>query len=412
MSDWNMFLKTFFVGFIFICLVACGNGSSLEKTIEVPVQTYEYGIAVDSFSVVKGQVEAGQTLGAILYLHHIDHPKIDKIVRASKDIFDFRTARAGKNYTVLCSNDSAEIAKCFIYEESSTDYVVFDFRDSIYVYRGQKEIDVRIREASGHIESSLWNALMASNMSPALVMELSSIYAWTIDFFRIQKGDHFRVVYEEKYVEDEFIGIGRIWASEFNHSNEDFYAFYFQEDENFGDYFDENGGTLRKAFLRAPLNYSRISSRYSKRRRHPVTGRVKPHLGTDYAAPKGTPILSTANGTVTEARYKRNNGNYVKVRHNSTYTTQYLHMSKIKSGIKPGVFVKQGEVIGYVGSTGLATGPHVCYRFWKNGVQVDPYKQKLPPSDPVKEENRAAYEVVKDSMMLVLQEIPLEITTK
>ena len=412
MSDWKKILMAFFICLVFFFSVICGGGSIIDETTVMPAQTYEYGLVVDSFSVVKGQVEPGQTLGAILYLHHIDHPKIDKIVRASKNVFDFRTARAGKNYTVLCSNDSDKVAQCFIYEESSTDYVVFDFRDSIHVYRGQKEIEVRIREASGHIESSLWNALMASNMSPALVMELSSIYAWTIDFFRIQKGDHFRVVYEEKYVEDEFIGIGRIWASEFNHSNEDFYAFYFQEDENFGDYFDENGGTLRKAFLRAPLNYSRISSRYSKRRKHPVTGRVKPHLGTDYAAPKGTPILSTANGTVTEARYKRNNGNYVKVRHNSTYTTQYLHMSKIKSGIKPGVFVKQGDVIGYVGSTGLATGPHVCYRFWKNGVQVDPYKQKLPPSDPVKEENRAAYENVKDSMMLVLQEIPLEITTE
>ena len=410
MREWNKFLKLLFASFIF--LVACGGGNSSKEATVLHEQTYEYGIAVDSFLVVKGHVESRQTLGAILYLHHIDHPKIDKIVRASKEVFDFRTVRAGKNYTILCSNDSDKVAQCFIYEESSTDYVVFDLRDSIHVYRGQKKIEVRIRKASGHIESSLWNALMASNMSPALVMELSSIYAWTIDFFRIQKGDHFRVVYEEKYVEDEFIGIGRIWASEFNHSNEDFYAFYFQEDEKFGDYFDENGGTLRKAFLRAPLNYSRISSRYSKRRRHPVTGRVKAHLGTDYAAPKGTPILSTANGTVTEARYKRNNGNYVKVRHNSTYTTQYLHMSKIKSGIKPGVFVKQGEVIGYVGSTGLATGPHVCYRFWKNGVQVDPYKQKLPPSDPVKEENRAAYEVVKDSMMLVLQEIPLEIPSE
>ena len=412
MSDWKKFLLAIFICLVFFLSVICGGGSISDETTVMPVQTYEYGLAVDSFLVVKGQIVPGQTLGAILYLHHIDHPKIDKIVRASKDIFDFRTARAGKNYTVLCSNDSDTVAQCFIYEESSTDSVVFDFRDSINVYRGQKEIEVRIRESSGHIESSLWNALMASNMSPALVMELSSIYAWTIDFFRIQKGDHFRVVYEEKYVEDEFVGIGRIWASEFNHSNEDFYAFYFQEDENFGDYFDENGGTLRKAFLRAPLNYSRISSRYSKRRKHPVTGRVKPHLGTDYAAPKGTPILSTANGTVTEARYKRNNGNYVKVRHNSTYTTQYLHMSKIKSGIKPGVFVKQGDVIGYVGSTGLATGPHVCYRFWKNGVQVDPYKQKLPPSEPVKEENRAAYELVKDSMMLVLKDISLEITNE
>lgn len=412
MNNWKNFLKAFFVIFIFAFLAACSSRNSSEEETLISDPTLEYGIQVDSFSVVKGQVQPGQALGAILYLHHIDHPEIDEIVRASKDVFDFRTARAGKNYTVLCTNDSAEVAQCFIYEESSTNYVVFDLRDSIHVYRGQKEIDVRIREASGHIESSLWNALMASNMSPALVMELSSIYAWTIDFFRIQKGDHFRVVYEEKYVEDEFVGIGRVWAAEFNHSNEDFFAFYFQEDENFGDYFDENGGTLRKAFLRAPLNYSRISSRYSKRRKHPVTGRVKPHLGTDYAAPKGTPILSTANGTVTEARYKRNNGNYVKVRHNSTYTTQYLHMSKIKSGIKPGVFIKQGEVIGYVGSTGLATGPHVCYRFWKNGVQVDPYKQKLPPSDPVKEGNRAAYEVVKDSMMLILQQISLEIPTE
>jgi murein DD-endopeptidase MepM/ murein hydrolase activator NlpD len=386
--------------------MGCGEGKPQEE-VSIPEPTYEYGIPVDSFTVIKGQVESGQTLGAILYLNHIGHAQIDQIVRASKDVFDFRRARAGKNYTVICTPDSAQLAKCFIYEESATDYVVFDLRDSIHVYRGQKEIDVRIREASGQIESSLWNAIMASNMSPALVMELSSIYAWTMDFFRIKKGDHFRVIYEEKYVEDEFVGIGRVWAAEFNHQGEDFYAFYFKEDENFGDYFDEKGGTLRKAFLRAPLNFSRISSRYSKRRKHPVTGRVKAHLGTDYAAPKGTPILSTANGTVTEARYKRNNGNYVKIRHNSTYSTQYLHMSKIKSGIRPGVHVKQGDVIGYVGSTGLATGPHVCYRFWKNGVQVDPYKQKLPPSDPVKEENREAYAAVKDSLMNILTAIPL-----
>lgn len=368
----------------------------------------EYGICTDSLSVHKGQLENGQTLGAVLYLNHIDHGRIDQIVRASKGIFDFRKAKAGKNYTVLCSNDSLEIAQYFIYEISSIDYVVFDIRDSINVFLGQKEIEVKLRKASGEIESSLWNALISNKMSPALVMELSSIYAWTIDFFRIQKGDSFKIVYEERFVEEEFIGIGRVYAALFNHNKENFYAFYFEEDENFGDYFDDKGGALRKAFLRAPLNYSRISSSYSKRRKHPVTGRVKAHLGTDYAAPKGTPILSTANGTVTHARYKRNNGNYVKIRHNSTYTTQYLHMSKIKSGIRPGVFVKQGDVIGYVGSTGLATGPHVCYRFWKNGVQVDPYKQKLPPSKPVKEENRQEYTILKDSMMTILQSIPSE----
>ena len=365
-----------------------------------------YDICSENYKVHRGELESGQTLGAVLYLNHIDHGRIDQIVRASKGIFDFRKAKAGKKFTVLCSNDSIEKAQYFIYEMSNIDYVVFDIRDTIEVFLGQKEVEVKNREASGKIESSLWNSLIDNKMSPALVMELSSIYAWTIDFFRIQKGDYFKVVYEEKYVEGEFIGIGRVYAALFNHANENFYAFYFEEEENYGDYFDEEGAALRKAFLRAPLNYSRISSSFSKRRKHPVTGRIKAHLGTDYAAPTGTPILSTANGTVTEARYKRNNGNYVKVRHNSTYSTQYLHMSKIKSGIRPGVYVKQGEVIGYVGSTGLATGPHVCYRFWKNGRQVDPYKQKLPPSKPVKKENLEAYTMLKDSMMNIIQSIP------
>lgn len=370
--------------------------------------TVLYDICTEDYKVHRGELENGQTLGAVLYLNHIDHARIDQIVKASKGIFDFRKAKAGKKFTVLCSKDSIEKAQYFIYEMSNVDYVVFDIRDTIDVFLGQKPVEVKLRQASGKIESSLWNALINNDMSPALVMELSSIYAWTIDFFRIQKGDNFKIVYEEKFVEGEFIGIGRVYAALFNHANEDFYAFYFEEEENFGDYFDDEGGALRKAFLRAPLNYSRISSSFSKRRKHPVTGRIKAHLGTDYAAPTGTPILSTANGTITEARYKRNNGNYVKVRHNSTYSTQYLHMSKIKSGIRPGVYVKQGDVIGFVGSTGLATGPHVCYRFWKNGRQVDPYKQKLPPSKPVKEENREEYNNLKDSMLTILQSIPAD----
>ena len=290
-------------------------------------------------------------------------------------------------------------------DKAYTDYVVFDLRDNINVYREAKEVDIRMRVASGEITSSLWNAIIENKMSPALVMELSNIYAWTIDFFRIQKGDKFKVYYEERFVEDEFIGIGRICAANFTHQSKDFYSFYFKEaGENYGDYFDEESKTLRKAFLRAPLNFSRISSKYSKRRKHPVTGRIKAHLGTDYAAPTGTPILSTANGRIVEARYKRNNGNYVKIRHNNTYTTQYLHMSKIKSGIRPGVHVNQGDVIGYVGSTGLATGPHVCYRFWKNDIQVDPYKQKLPPSDPMREESKSAFQLVKDSLIKFLIE--------
>ena len=397
------------VGFLLLAISISFTFPSCNSQDKVSLQdpcVVLYDICTEDYKVHRGKLESGQTLGAVLYLNHIDHGRIDQIVRASKGIFDFRKAKAGKKFTVLCSNDSIEKAQYFIYEMSSIDYVVFDIRDTIDVFLGQKEVEVQTREASGQIESSLWNSLVENKMSPALVMELSSIYAWTIDFFRIQKGDYFKVIYEEKYVEGEFIGIGRIYAALFNHANEDFYAFYFEEEENYGDYFDDEGAALRKAFLRAPLNYSRISSSFSKRRKHPVTGRIKAHLGTDYAAPTGTPILSTANGTVTEARYKRNNGNYVKVRHNSTYSTQYLHMSKIKSGIRPGVYVKQGEVIGYVGSTGLATGPHVCYRFWKNGRQVDPYKQKLPPSKPVKKENLEAYTMLKDSMMNIIQSIP------
>ena len=408
-------MKTRFIGLLFLAspllfillnFSNCNpaNGDSVEIQTESE-PTIEYGIVTDSFKVIKGLIKPGQVLGEILYLNHIDHLEINKIVKKSKGIFDVRRVKAGQPYTVLCTNDSNAIAQYFIYEESYINYVVFDLLDEMNVYRGEKEVEIRKRTASGEITSSLWNSIMDNNMSPALVMELSNIYAWTIDFFRIQKGDRFRVHYDERFVEGEFVGIGRIWAVKFTHQSEDFYAFYFKEEgENFGDYFDEESKTLSKAFLRAPLNFSRISSKYSKRRKHPVTGRIKAHLGTDYAAPKGTPILSTANGRIVEARYKRNNGNYVKIRHNNTYTTQYLHMSKIKSGIRPGLHVKQGDVIGYVGSTGLATGPHVCYRFWKNGVQVDPYKQKLPPSEPMKEQSKAPFKLVKDSLIQYLAE--------
>jgi|TARA_B110000263_G_scaffold249935_1_gene269364 murein DD-endopeptidase MepM/ murein hydrolase activator NlpD len=384
------------------CNKANGDSTNISTTFG---PTIEYGIVTDSFQVTRGIIKPGQVLGEILYRNHIDHTQIDKIVKASKGIFDVKRAKAGQPFTVFCTKDSNAIAKCFIYEESATNYIVFDLRDGIQVYRGEKEVEIRMRTASGEITSSLWNAIMDNNMSPALVMELSNIYAWTIDFFRIQKGDKFKVFYEERFVEDEFVGIGRVWAAKFIHQGEDFYAFYFREEgENFGDYFDDESKTLRKAFLRAPLNFSRISSKYSKRRRHPVTGRVKPHLGTDYAAPKGTPILTTANGSIVVASYTRNNGNFVKIRHNNTYTTQYLHMSKIKSGIRKGVHVKQGDIIGYVGSTGLATGPHVCYRFWKNGRQVDPYKEKLPPSEPMKEQSKEPFQLVKDSLIQYLAE--------
>ena len=401
------FLKIFFISsFLFFIIYNIFNTESSvfssKKAEVIKEPNIEYGIMTDSFNIHRGLIKENQALGEVFYLHHIDHNEISKIVHKSKGVFDFRKALPGKKYIVLCSQDSNEIAQYLIYEESVSSYIVFDIREQINVYRGKKKITIANRVASGKITTSLWNALIDNGMSPALVMELEAIYAWSIDFFKIQNGDEFRVYFEEKYINEEKIGIGRILAAEFIHKGVSLYAFYFEEQDNYGDYFDENGNTLRKAFLSAPLKFSRISSKFSNRRKHPVTGKWKGHFGTDYAAPTGTPIMSTADGTIIRASYTKNNGNYVKVRHNKTYTTQYLHMSKIKKGIRKGVFVKQGSTIGYVGSTGLATGPHVCYRFWKNNKQVDPYRQNLPPGDPISSKNKREYMIVKDSLMNII----------
>jgi murein DD-endopeptidase MepM/ murein hydrolase activator NlpD len=371
-----------------------GMTDSFFEEDEIPVEVieeYAYGYQLSNYTIFEDNIKPGESLGNLLTQHKITFAEVDQIARMSREVFDLRRMAAGRPYTLLLENDSIGRAVAFIYCATPTAYVVYHFKDSLDVYEKEREIIIKEREASGVITSSLYETILEYDLSPALPGAISEIYAWTIDFFRIQKGDKFKVIFDERYVDGEFIGIGLIKAVMFEHANEEFYSFYFEENELFGDYFDEEGKTLRRVFLKAPVNFSRISSRYSGNRYHPVLKRWKSHLGTDYAAPRGTPIVSTANGTVIEAQYKKNNGNYVKIRHNRTYTTQYLHMTKIGKGIRKGTFVKQGQVIGYVGSTGLATGPHVCYRFWKNGKQVDPYKQKLPPSDPIKKENMERY---------------------
>lgn len=380
-------------------------GAVLDSVPEQPTNI-EYGLQTDSFSVIKGQIKRNEFLADILLKYNVTYPEIDQMVKTAQDIFDVRKIRSGGNYAVYCSNDSLGKAKCFVYENSPIEYVVFDFRDSLKVFKGEKEVEIKTKEASGVITSSLFNTLKDNNLSPAIAMEMSEIYAWTIDFYRIQKGDYFKIIYDEHYVEDKFIGIGTIHASLFSHMGNDFFAFLYDKGEH-PDYFDEKGESLRKAFLQSPVKFGRISSGYSKNRFHPVQKRNKPHLGTDYAAPTGTPILSTGDGVVTKAQFAKYNGNYVKIRHNSTYSTQYLHMSKIKPGIKPGAKVRQGDVIGYVGSTGLATGPHVCYRFWKNGEQVNHRREKLPPSKPVPEEHREHFEEFSKQRRKELKKIAL-----
>lgn len=389
-------MKRLIEGFLFAVVlvwIGCapsGPSNSEESEQFVQEKNEEYGIVTDSFLVVKDKVKRNQNLSEILLPFGVPYATIDKLARASKEVFDVRKLATGKPYTIFCSKDSLGLANCFIYEPNATEYVVFDLRDSLRIYKGQKEVKKRTKFVQGTVNSSLYVDLKKQNADPILAIELSEIYAWTIDFYRIQKGDAFEVLYIENYVDEKSIGVDRIVASTFTHYGKPIKAFYFEGDEEKG-YFDENGNNLKKAFLKAPVKFSRISSGYTMRRFHPVQKRFKAHLGTDYAAPKGTPIMAVGDGVITEARYKANNGNYVKMRHNSVYETQYLHMSKIKTGIKPGVRVSQGDIIGYVGSTGLATGPHVCYRFWKNGKQVNHRTQELPASDPLSESSRPAF---------------------
>ncbi len=405
-----LFFLVFYISFALIKnKTVITDSDELNINNEVAVETrkpvFEYGIQLDSFKIIKEVVLSGENISGIWANYNMFFLK-DDILTKSLGVFDFvKNLKATNNYTVLLKGDTA---RYFIYELDKINYVVVDVcdRDNIDVYKGVKQVITKPMFSQAVITSSLSEACSEKNISQKLSQEISEIYAWTIDFFRIQEGDIFKVYYENNYVDscgkEKYIGVGKILAAEFVHKNQSFYAFYFEQNGNYGEYFDENGMTLRKAFLKAPLNYYRISSRYSKNRKHPVTGQWKGHFGTDYAAPKGTPIMTTANGTIEIASFTKYNGYYVKVKHNSTYSTQYLHMSKIKSNIKKGVFVKQGDIIGYVGSTGLATGPHVCYRFWKNGVQVDPYKQKLPPGDPIEEKNKVKFLQYKDSLLLKL----------
>lgn len=377
---------------------------------KAPSITYKFGLPVDSFEVVESVVKSGESFGNILLSNGVGYDVINTIATQFKDIFDVRWLRSGKSYSLFCeANDTSKVARYMVYQSSPVDYYVFDLRDSVRVYKGTKEVKTITREVSGGINSSLYESLVEKGASAELTMRLADIYAWSIDFFRIQKGDHYKVIYEEQFIDDSIsVGVGRILAADFNHGGESFYSFYYSKSEEYSDYFDENGKTLRKAFLKAPLNFSRISSRYNPRRFHPVLKRVKAHLGTDYAAAHGTPIMATASGEVIAAAYTRGNGNYVKIRHNSTYTTQYLHMSKFAKGMRRGKIVKQGDVIGYVGSTGLATGPHVCYRFWKNGRQVDPLREKLPAADPVKEEYLEDYKLKMLELKARLDNMPID----
>ncbi len=377
--------------FILFISYSCNSDDNLASIVK-PIK-YKYGYDESKYLFEEKKVKNGDTFGDILEDQGIDYPEIYEALQKTKDEVDFRKLQIGKPYTLIYTNDSIKKLKAFVYHPTVEGYSFIQLKDSVYGKTFKKTRTYKELSASGIIDNSLYLTLEEQNKDPLLTYYLSDIYAWTIDFFRLDKGDKFKVIYTEAYVDDTIpVGITKIKAAYFMHKGVERYAFEYETDSIKGivEYLDQDAKNLRRAFLQSPIKFGRISSRYNLRRRIAIYGnRIRPHKGTDFAAPIGTPILSTANGTIIESSYTRANGRYVKVKHNNTYSTQYLHMRK--SNVKVGQFVEQGDVIGWVGMTGITSGPHVCYRFWKNGVQVDPFKQKLPEAKPINESLKNKY---------------------
>jgi len=376
--------------------------TSVENPVEQPVE-YRFGIPVEGYEIIEKQIQSGQSLSSILASYHVGGDLIQQLVDHSKDVFDVTRFQVGKPYTLFCTG-AEKTAKCMVYEPSPAYYVVFDMRKATDVYKVEKPVERVERKAGGTITSSLYQAVEDQGLNVAVASQLYDIYKWSVDFFALQKGDEFKVIVDEDHVDSSVVGVGDIKAAYFQTNGKEFYAFRYEWEGHTG-FYGADGMSLKSRFLQAPLEFTRISSGYNMKRFHPVLKKVKPHLGTDYAAPKGTPIVSVADGTVVEASYSGGNGNYVKIKHDDTYTTQYLHMSKFAKGMKKGIRVQQGDVIGYVGSTGLATGPHLCYRFWKNGKQVDPFSEQPQATEPLPEKYKNDFELLLRSLKPQLDEI-------
>ena len=394
---------------LLLFLVSCGGGNDgcdKKEAKKKAEPVYLYGICIDSLDVVEGNVKKNEFLANILQREGVSYNTVNYIDRNKRGVFDVRKIKVGNKFVFLKTRDSIPTAKYWIYEIDRTNYAVFQLTDSLAAWRGEKEVITEIEHVGVEIKSSLWNAMAEAGCDASLILELSDIYAWTIDFFGIQPGDSCKVIFEKKYIAGDTVpyGIGNVLASYFKNKGEGKYAFSFEQNGR-KEYFDENGDNLRKAFLKAPLNYRRISSTFSNGRMHPVYHVVRPHHGVDYAAPIGTPVQSIGDGTVIAKGWdNKGGGNYVKIKHNSTYTTTYMHLKGFAKGISQGCKVKQGQTIGYVGSTGASTGPHLDFRLQKNGSYIDPLKFKSPSAEPVKKENMEKYKIGVDSLMRVLKE--------
>ena len=396
-----------------LIVVGCG-GSSTEKeggnniTEEIVEPTYLYGINIDGYDVANDTVRMGETVGGILGRRGISAATIDRLDKESKEIFPLKKIRADNAYTTFTRSYTDSLGEhtmldYFVYHKNAIDYVVFGFvGDSISISLGSRPVEVVRKRCDASITSSLWGTIMEQNLPYALAAEFEDIYQWTVDFFGIQPGDSFKVVYDEKIIDGESVGIGRIWGAEFVHNGKQYYAIPFSQDGKLR-YWEYNGESLRKQFLKAPLKYTRISSKFSKARLHPVYKVYRPHHGVDYAAPAGTPVHAVADGTVTFRGWdKGGGGNTLKIKHAGNMETGYLHLKSFAKGIKVGSRVSQGQLIGYVGSTGASTGPHLDFRIKKNGTPIDPLKMVQEPAEPISSANKAAFEALRDRVVAEL----------
>lgn len=399
-----------------LSLAACGGSSSdnetstsVSNTPEEVEPQREFGIIIDGYTILNDTVRSGETVGGILGRRGIPAVKVDRLDKVSADVFPLRQIRAGNAYTTFMrteqdSSGTREILDYMVYHRNAIDYVVFGFvGDSISVELGQRPVNIVRQRRAATITSSLWGAIMEQNLPYALAAEFEDIYQWTVDFFGIQEGDSFAVLYDEKFVDSTSVGIGRIWGAEFKHGGKTYYAIPFAQDEGKLRYWEASGESLRKQLLKAPLKYTRISSKFSNARLHPVYKVYRPHHGVDYAAPMGTPVHSVADGVVTFCGWGGGGGNTIKIKHPGNLMTGYLHLQKFAKGIKVGTHVSQGELIGYVGSTGTSTGPHLDYRIWKNGTAIDPLKIPQEPAEPIREENMAEFEALRNRVIAELE---------
>lgn len=400
-------VKWFVVAFVLVCaallffvlspMKVTGEAQGDVLSVEPSDTTiYEYGIPISEYDVVVSKVGRGEFFSTLLDKHGVSQKVAYDLSQKCKGVFDLRQIRVGNEYHAYFTKDSLSRMEYLVYEKDAHSYVVFSLKDSLSVSIQEKEIETTLEYAEVTINNSLWADLQNSGVTPLLALTLSDIYAWSIDFFGLQRGDSFKALYEVLSYKGEILDIGDVKYAVFNHSGNEYQSYHYVLDDKGNEYWNEKGESMRKAFLKAPLNYKRISSGFTYARRHPITRKVQPHTGIDYAAPTGTPVVSIGDGVVVERAYKGAGGNTVKIKHNSVYTSAYLHLSKYGKGISVGTRVKQGQIIGYVGSTGRSTGPHLDFRVWKNGTPINPLTMKMPPALPIPDDKKDEFEAAKE----------------